>query len=43
MHAETLIGILVIACVWVVPIVLIGLLVRKGSRRTRALDTDATS
>jgi hypothetical protein len=42
MNVDTLINIVLIACVWITPLLLIGLLVIKGSRRARAMDTDAT-
>ncbi len=43
MHVDTLINIVLIACVWITPLLLIGLLVHKGSRRARTVDTDASS
>jgi hypothetical protein len=44
MPVDTLLLILLIACVWVVPLGLLGLLFVRGSRRrARALDTDSGS
>ncbi len=43
MPVDTLLLILLIACVWVVPLLLLGLLFVRGSRRARALDTDPGS